>query len=297
MLQVFLAALALSAGDGLVAHWDFREGEGAALHDLAGRSHGKIHGAEWVSTGDGYALRFDGVHDYVDCGNDPSLDLRTSLTLEAWIKPLGKPSADAGVIGKFFGSYLITYYPDGNCWWYIDSGTNHQRAPVALKKWNHLVATFDGETMAVYVNGTRVAQGKSKFPQAGKGSHFLMGRSFPDMTDVDEEYAKIKGYNGLIGDVRVYDCAMDMRTAQLRYKQEAGKYGHDTDWFDRIRLVVYPYPDRYLLVAEATFKGLRFPSNRAARRRASLSCRSPAGSKYRYPWRVSLPAPTPWLRP
>jgi len=34
-------------------------------------------------------LHFDGVDDWVDCGNDPSVDMSgaTTLTLEAWIYP------------------------------------------------------------------------------------------------------------------------------------------------------------------------------------------------------------------
>jgi hypothetical protein len=33
----------------------------------------------------GNALRFDGVDDYVDCGNDASLNINDKLTIEAWI--------------------------------------------------------------------------------------------------------------------------------------------------------------------------------------------------------------------
>jgi hypothetical protein len=32
------------------------------------------------------ALLFDGVNDYVNCGNNASLDLTTALTLEVWVK-------------------------------------------------------------------------------------------------------------------------------------------------------------------------------------------------------------------
>ncbi len=256
MTATCLIVLALAAGDGLVAHWSFDEGQSTELRDSAGQNHGKIHGAEWVTLGDGHALQFDGKDDYVDCGNDPSLDLTESMTLEAWIKPLGKPGGEVGVVGKFFESFLITFYADGNCWWYIDSGTNHVKAPVVLKKWNHLVATFDGEIMAFYLNGAQVGRGKSKFPKADHGKNFLIGRAFPDMVKLDQTYGKIRAFKGLIDNVRVYNRAMDLRTAQTHYKQEAGEYDHDTSWFDHIRLKIYPYPHRAAIVAEAYYKGL-----------------------------------------
>lgn len=70
--------------DGLVASWDISAGHGMTIHDSSGRgNHGQIHGARWVQTAGGHALRFNGVDDCVDCGNGESLDLSRPLTLEA----------------------------------------------------------------------------------------------------------------------------------------------------------------------------------------------------------------------
>ena len=41
----------------------------------------------------GLVLQFDGVNDYVNCGNDPSLDITDAITIEAWVKIVGlRPS-------------------------------------------------------------------------------------------------------------------------------------------------------------------------------------------------------------
>jgi hypothetical protein len=46
----------------LVGHWDFNDGGGRILRDSSGHgNHGEIHGARWARTGNGYALRFDGL--------------------------------------------------------------------------------------------------------------------------------------------------------------------------------------------------------------------------------------------
>ncbi len=56
-----------AAEPSLIAHWSFDEGSGDVLHDRSGNKHnGKIHGATWVPSPRGQALRFDGVDDYVD---------------------------------------------------------------------------------------------------------------------------------------------------------------------------------------------------------------------------------------
>ncbi|MCK5451870.1 MAG: hypothetical protein KAI51_00360, partial [Candidatus Aenigmarchaeota archaeon] len=50
-------------------------------------NNGIIHGASWTADGKyGSALEFNGGGDYVDCGNDNSLDITDAITISAWIK-------------------------------------------------------------------------------------------------------------------------------------------------------------------------------------------------------------------
>jgi len=52
--------------------------------DASGNNnHGTIYGATWVDGKVGGALSFDGVDDYVDCGNIFTAN-QTELTVEAW---------------------------------------------------------------------------------------------------------------------------------------------------------------------------------------------------------------------
>ena len=50
----------------------------------------------------GNALVFNGINDYVDCGNDASLNINDALTLEAWIKTF--TITNARIISKW-GNY------------------------------------------------------------------------------------------------------------------------------------------------------------------------------------------------
>ncbi len=74
-------------GDAPVGWWSFNESSGTAAYDASGSANdGTIAAAEWAHGRYGPALDFDN-EDYVDCGNDTSLDITDAITLEAWIKP------------------------------------------------------------------------------------------------------------------------------------------------------------------------------------------------------------------
>ncbi len=120
LLVIALAGLpagvqAQGADDGLVAQWHFDEGSGSVLADSSGNGNdGVVHGATWVEGKYGKALSFDGVDDYVNCGNDGSLKRsNTDFTIEVWIKLNGYSSSWAEAIlsnrvpGGGFGSLFF----------------------------------------------------------------------------------------------------------------------------------------------------------------------------------------------
>ena len=72
----------------LIQHFD--EGSGTIAKDESGYGNdGIIHGATWTTGISGKALSFDGIDDYIDCGNDASLDIADEITIEAWMYPYG----------------------------------------------------------------------------------------------------------------------------------------------------------------------------------------------------------------
>jgi subtilisin-like proprotein convertase family protein len=131
--------------------------QGAACPQ-AGR-HENI-GGTWVWSAD-----FDGVNDVVEVSPAPSLRLDDgAFTLAAWVRPMLSDSASHGFLG-----YRTTegrFYP--SLWIYRDSSNYMARAGftdsddnwseitasgIHNYDWNHVVATFDGTTYRLYVNG------------------------------------------------------------------------------------------------------------------------------------------------
>ena len=73
----------------LVAHYSFdQEARNRAEDESGNGNDGEIHGAAFVDSPKGHALRFNGAGDYVDCGTGKSLQqLELAGTIELWVKP------------------------------------------------------------------------------------------------------------------------------------------------------------------------------------------------------------------
>ncbi|MCS6863091.1 MAG: LamG domain-containing protein, partial [Abditibacteriales bacterium] len=195
---------------GLVAHYTFDEGSGAVLRDVSGNGNdGTIHGARFVPCGGGFCLEFDGVDDFVDCGGKPSLDLRDAVTLEAWVFPAARVKGEAGIVGKHFDSYLLSFYADGQCWWYISSGGNNTKHLLTTGSWHHVVGTFDGKTLKLYVDGKLVSTNPSKFDTIRPGRNFFIGCAS----------SRTAYFPGMIDEVRVYNRALSEEEVRRHFEE------------------------------------------------------------------------------
>ena len=266
MTPKLLAAVLLSVGcvsvwadadKGLVAHWDFDEGKGGVLHDRSGNNnHGKIHGAKWVKCGKGYALKFDGKDDYVDCGTPGALNMSKDVTLESWIQSPMPPKGEVGIAGTHYGGYLLTHYRDHMCYWYISSGANKVREQAPLTEWHHVAATFDGKSLKIYMDGLLAKTRKSRYNEiTGRGT-FRIGALVGNPEAKDPAYRVSGFFRGMIDDVRVYNRAISADEIKRDYKASAADHDVDIRWFSRVRLTLHPYYDRGQVVAALDYRGL-----------------------------------------
>ena len=263
LVSAFLVVLPVFAGERPVADWDFTAGKGDVLHDRSGNGNeGRIHGAQWVKVRQGYALDFNGSDDYVDCGSHLSLDLRKAVTIEAWVRPHTSPQVDCGIAGKHFVNYLLTFYKTAY-YGYIAGGGNNVAAGAAdpdsgIGSWHHVVYSFDGETMKVYVDG-RPPQGKTSatktIPAGGK---FYIGCVIGDPAAKDPALASSGFFHGLIGRVRVYNRVLTLEEVRAHCQAEAPRYMDAVSLAQRValRVAAFPYPAEKVVVAEVDYRRL-----------------------------------------
>jgi len=188
----------------LVGWWKLDETSGTVAADSSVNSNdGTVYGdPNWGTAGQiGTAIDFNGVNDYVDCGNDVSLDINDAITLAVWVK-----TDDAGngefnpYIAKGDNAYTLQHRNvndleiaiyDAGAWYFanipVDSSFNGV--------WHHLAGTYNGSQIKLYVDGELNATTDYVGSIASETANVNLGRS-SDFTD--------RLYEGLLDEVRIY---------------------------------------------------------------------------------------------
>jgi Concanavalin A-like lectin/glucanases superfamily len=154
---------------GLVGYWPFSEGAGTITDDASPAAHvGALSGASWTTGKNGKGLLFNGSSSYVALGK---FDVPGSaITLAAWFNAETLGNSDPRIISKASGSAEQDhYFMLGTT---SVSGTNRLRfrlktnsstktliassGNVPTGQWVHAVATYNGSTMRLYLNGVLV---------------------------------------------------------------------------------------------------------------------------------------------
>ncbi|VGO17470.1 hypothetical protein PDESU_06066 [Pontiella desulfatans] len=159
VLFVLLSAMVQASQD-VRGHWRLDDGRGMQIADSSGNGNiGFAKNVKWERGVSNSGLLFQG-EGFVNCGNDPSLNPVDGLMVEAWIKPWNLPYENHPTIVNKEGAYAFRFAPGGR----LSMLLSLDGEPVELtsKKsewqngvWQHVAATFDGSTIALYVNGEK----------------------------------------------------------------------------------------------------------------------------------------------
>ena len=227
---------------GLVGWWKLDETSGTTAVDSSGNNNNGtlvFNDPNWMPTGGaiGGALGFDGTNDYVDLGDDSSLNFEDSepFTIAAWIKTtaeyglivsLRNPDLDGADIDFAVGdagggcsdpgkAVILVRQDSGGQWACVISKT-----PVNDDKWYHVAVVRTGNTVELFVDGN--SQGKSSGAQAG-GAITTNVRAIGCEVYWDCGGDGSCSLAGTIDDVRIYQRALTAAEIKqlanvLRYK-------------------------------------------------------------------------------
>jgi len=201
---------------GCVLWLDFAEPDGPKAYDQSGRgNHGTVYGASRRRGPLLRALSFDGVDDYVNV--PATLPVTTAVTVEAWLYLIDVPNPQglSHIFAVEHGAYSAV--PGFNLWryegsWRFDVSDGAVRsiyfAVDDLKRWVHLVGTYDGDVMRLYRNGDlKVSSVIGAIDITPGVARVYIGRM---------AYAGREWY-GNIALVRVYDRALTEREIGAHY--------------------------------------------------------------------------------
>ena len=222
---------------GLVLHIDPSNprcypGSGSTLFDLSGGgNNGTLtNGASVITNGAGRAVNFDGVDDYVNCGDPAFFSGASQISISIWVYPrqarqfAGIATKDPhtngnnrfGIFTGFSGTDISVNCGTGNTYGY--GGT------MTLNSWNNLMLVFDGtqtgnaNRIKGYINGRQVSLTFSgPIPSITPTNTANFGM----MTPMDGGTF----FNAQGDDLRVYSRALSASEILNNFNATRGRYG------------------------------------------------------------------------
>jgi hypothetical protein len=193
---------------GLVGRWALDETSLTTAADSSGLGNNGtlINGPAWNPGGKiAGALSFDGLNDYVSLGNPASLIPGSAITLAAWFN-LSDVTYNRFILSKYDGvapqnDTFLRFQAGTGVACAVGGSTLIGAATIAAGQWYHVVCTYDGASIRLYLNGTQMASvGKSGAIADEAGTAWLIGARTPA-----NPTACIAG---LLDDVRIYNRAL-----------------------------------------------------------------------------------------
>ncbi len=192
---------------GLIAYYPFHgDVKDVSSTDLHGLPIGATLAEDHFGTASG-AYSFDGTDDYIDLGTtDYSFAGTQSFTLAAWVQP-NAGGGQGMIVSKYNaniqGSYFLRLNTNRTVTFHreVSSFTIDSTSAIPEDSYSHLVATYDGATMRVYINGNLENSMASGSHLASDNTPILIGASLTNGNISDF-------FDGDIDDVRIYDRAL-----------------------------------------------------------------------------------------
>ncbi len=149
---------------GIISEW----GLDGNANDSAGTNNGTAYGGlTYAAAKKNQGASFDGVNDYIGISDSTSLDGMSQISVSTWVKVDALPADNCQIVNKEY-SYRINLAADGtvhfavattNNGWYTAGTKATANTILTPGNWYHIVGTYDGSHVKIYINGIYEAQG------------------------------------------------------------------------------------------------------------------------------------------
>lgn len=198
-------------------HWAFEDTSDTQVADGSGHGHNlQSSGVERVPGAIGKGLRFKGGASSVTGPMAARLQAPKAVTVEAWVRADSIPPGSEGLGLVNMGHYLMRI-TRGTPSFHIY--TTHWRpvyaeGPMREGQWYHLVGTYNGAEMCIYVNGELSGArertgdiGHSKYPM-------ILGR-------------QANPFTGVLDEVKIYLTCFSEADVRAAYDESTGRLNPD----------------------------------------------------------------------
>lgn len=215
----------ISCSPDIVSYWKFDDGSGILARDSVNANNGTlVNEPVWTSGKVGGALSFDGIDDYVNAGNDTSLDLQ-DFTVTFWIKTM--QTTVGYIVTKWVSgipqqNYMCTIRrATGNLGCWIYDGTNLPVVDAATfiqnGEWHHIAFVRDTSTdkIYLYVDGNLEAMAvDTTTGTIVTPANLIIGRKDPYY------------FNGTIDEVAIYKRILSASEIRQHYQNGLNGLGY-----------------------------------------------------------------------
>jgi hypothetical protein len=221
------------------AKTDSYPGTGTTWRDLSGNSNNGTltNGPTFSGIGKQASIVFDGTNDYVNCGNNTTLNLNSSFTLNCWFKVSNSaPTTNdgKGIVAKFTGitanrSYMLFFIGSTNTLSFIISsdGTNTvstaksiSYSSISRETWYNLTGVFTvSQKLEMFLNGTLVSSDTTTLNQVFSSS--------TEPLTIGAQAISVPGFYflGTISSTQIYNRALSATEVSQNFNALRGRYG------------------------------------------------------------------------
>lgn len=208
--------------DGIVSYWKF---EGNAS-DSVSSNHGTVTGATLTNNGKiGKAYQFDGSGNYIDVGDDSSLNITGNITVSAWVY-INRNNSHSDIFSKYNGSivqyHMMYVYTDPGFRFYT-GGINSANAGIKtitanIPAWHHIVGVYNSTDTIVYVDGIAGTKAITSLAPTHSPTNLWIGA----------RNATGWNMNGTIDEVAIFNRALNSTEVSQLYNDSKGQYSIST---------------------------------------------------------------------
>ena len=212
---------------GLVGYWPFD----IDSRDLSGNGNdGNVSGAVFNESGGqmGGGYEFDGFNDYIDIGNNESLNLTEDLTVSIWIYPKDLTTS--------IRRDIVTKGTAGSYEWALVSSSNNQTtfiiwntaagnfytatgsSKIIENNWYHVLGKVNSSGAYIYLNGSEdgsdlISSGTRE--KDGVAKIYVGARETQGSDDF---------FNGTLDELRIYNRSLNSSEISELYDRQKNKY-------------------------------------------------------------------------
>jgi trimeric autotransporter adhesin len=200
--------------DGPLSYWPFDDEKGTLVAvDVVGGKNAVVNGNATfgVPAMVGTGVSIDDLQSFLEVGDAYDFPGKAPYTIEAWIKP---------ALGPLFLNVAVKRDPDGYGWvlyarregtvtfehrWAADQRVGYSETPRAYAQPAHLVVTFDGAKLAMYLDNQKLLKTfqEASGPGAGDNANVLtLGN----------------GWAGVLDEIAIYGKALPPERITAHYK-------------------------------------------------------------------------------